>query len=62
MEDVEEEAHGRFADVTHRLRDGRKRRIDESRKADVVEPDYREVTGHPHGTLPRDVCEVATGA
>jgi hypothetical protein len=52
-EDVEEEAHRSFADVPHRLRDGRQRRIDVAREADVVESHHREVAGHAHAALPR---------
>ena len=52
LQDVEEQAHRALADLAHRLRDGRQRRVDVAGEADVVEAHDRQVARHAHAALP----------
>ena len=53
VEKVEQQAHGVFANLLHRLRDGRQRRVRVRGIPHVVEPDDRQVLGHAQGVAAR---------
>ena len=46
--DPEQQLHGAFADLPHRLSDRRERRVGVAREADVVESEDRQIARHPH--------------
>ena len=49
----QQQPHRAFADLAHRLCDGRQRRMRVTREPDVVEPDDRKIARHMKGPLSR---------
>ena len=54
-QDAQQQPHRAVADVAHRLRDRRERRVDVARKPDVVESHDRQMTRHSDAAAPRRV-------